>query len=360
MKDEIFNKSYLLEFDELINNSKIIYHDFINDKIINTVYEITDILLIPSAYETGSFTTIEAFYYGIPVIARNVFGLKYLIKNNITGLLCNDDEDIIEKIVNIKKYNNFDRKLIKKESLKYNITDKINDLENIINNFYIQKNNKNIIIITSVINITNTELSYYHKRSVFSINERYEQTLITIKSIKDKIPNIELLFCECSDLINYKNIEDNIKKSVDYYFNFYDDELIRNNVNSKFKGYGEASILINGIEKLLNLKNNYKNIFKLSGRYYLNDNFNFEDFNNNKNIFTNWDDLYISYNTIFYKINGSNIIFFKNALINSLEDLKNNNSIEMCIYKNFDININIINQVNVSGYLSTEGYLIEL
>jgi hypothetical protein len=85
-------------------------------------------------------------------------------------------------------------------------------------------------------------------------------------------------------------------------------------------------------------------------------------FNNNKNIFTNWDNTYTSYCTIFYKINGSDIILFKNSIIESLEELKENVSIEECIYKNFNSNvsINIVSKVNISGLLATEGYLVNV
>lgn len=361
MKDEIFNKEYISKFNNLIKKSKIVHHNFVDPNEIDKIYNITDILLIPSSYETGSFTCIEAYSHGIPIICRNVYGLKYMVKDNITGYLCNSDEEIIDKIVNIKETIKLNNKIIKKESLQYNIIDKIHNFENIINNFYINKKfNKNIIIITSVINTIYSELSYYHTRSVFSVEDRYEQTLKSIDSIKDKIPNIEILFCECSDLSKYRNLEDNIKKNVDYYFNFFENKFIKNNVNSKLKGYGEASILLKGISELLKMKKNYKNIFKLSGRYYLNNNFDYNSFNNNKNIFTNWDDTYTSYCTIFYKINGNDIIFFKNAIKNSLEELRNNISIEECIYKNFSVNINIINKVNINGLLATEGYLVEV
>jgi hypothetical protein len=105
------------------------------------------------------------------------------------------------------------------------------------------------------------------------------------------------------------------------------------------------------------IKNVYQNIFKLSGRYYLNNNFNYEIFNNDFNIFTNWDNSKCSYCTIFYKINNKYINYYKNILIDSINDLNNNNSVEICMYKYFNKNINIVDKVNISGYLSTEGYL---
>jgi hypothetical protein len=357
-KDKFFSNTYTELFEETIKESKIIYHDFINPLNIENVYMNTNILLIPSIYETGSFTCIEAFSYGIPVIARNVYGLKYLIKNNITGYLCDSDEDIIDKLTNIKTdniINNID--IIKKESLNYDIITKIKDLECIFQKTIL---NRNIVIITSVINCVDKPLSYYHKRSIFDINERYKHTLKSIETIKKYIINVDILFCECSNLSNNTEIEENIKNNVDYYYNFYDNEEIRNNVNSELKGLGEASILLEGLNKLDNITNKYRNIFKLSGRYFLNNNFNYEIFNNNLNIFTTWDNSKCSYCTIFYKINVEYIKYYKNILINSIDELINKNSIEICMYKYFTENINIVDKINISGYLATEGYLFSV
>ena len=357
-KNRIFNNEYTDIFEEYLDKSKIIYHSFINPLKMNDVYLDTDVLVIPSSYETGSFTCIEAFSYGIPVIARNVYGLKYMIKNGITGYLCEDDDDILEKITNIHSdqiINNTN--IIKKESLKYNIIDKIKDLEYIINK---NINNKNIVIITSVINCVNKPLSYYHKRSIFDVHERYKHTLKSIESIKKYIKNVEILLCECSDFIDNYEIEEDIKNNVDYYYNFYDNEDIKKNVESELKGLGEASLLLEGINKLKNIQKTYKNIFKLSGRYFLNSNFNYEIFNNNCNVFTNWDNSKCSYCTIFYKINANYIDYYKNILVNSIEDLKNKNSIEICMYKYFIENINVVEKVHVSGYLATEGYLFSV
>jgi len=342
-KDIQFNKTYVDDFEKYILESKIILHDFTDTC---QIYNTTDVLLIPSTYETGSFTCIEAFSYGIPVIARNVYGLKYLIKHSQTGYLCDTDEDIINKIINI----NEDEILNNKDYIKYNIVDKIKDFEEIILK---NTNNQNLVIITSVLNTVNKPLSYYHQRSIFTVHERYKHTLKSIQSIRKYIPDVEILFCECSDMTDMPLYEKDIRAKVDYYYNFNN---IRSKVESPLKGLGEAYILINGFEKI---HKSYKNIFKLSGRYYLNSNFNYEMFNNNKNIFTNWDNSINAYCTVFYKINGEDILLLKNALINSIPELECNQSIELALCKYFNPieNINVLEKLNVSGFLATEGYL---
>ena len=357
-KNTIFNLDYNQKFDNLINKSKIILHDFVDPLRVDNVYLNTDLLLIPSVYETGSFTCIEAFSYGIPVIARDVYGLKSLIRNNITGYLCEKDEDILSKIKNIRHDKILkNNAIIKNQSLNYNIIDKIKDFEIIINQ---NITDKNIFIITSVLNCSDKQLSYYHTRNIFTLKERYLHTIKSIESIKKNINNAEILFCECSDLKDNLEIENNIRNSVDYYFNFNDNTIIKNAVESEFKGLGEAHLLLEGIEKIINLKRRYKNIFKLSGRYFINNDFNINIFDNNKNIFTYWDNSIISYCTIFYKINMNDIDNFKYALLNSLDELNNNKSIEQCIYDKFKNNILIIDKLNINGFLATEGYLVSV
>jgi hypothetical protein len=131
---------------------------------------------------------------------------------------------------------------------------------------------------------------------------------------------------------------------VKYYYNFYNDDGLENNdrlennnrlennyrlenesvknaVTGKYKGYGEAMILLNALNIINNLNNQYKYIYKLSGRYYLNDNFDINIFENNQNIFTHWDDCKFSLCTVFYKIIYNERQYFQNVLKKSIRDL---------------------------------------
>lgn len=354
---------YNSNFDKIIDKSNIeLYGQIEYDKIYK-IYEEINYLLIPSKFETGSFTCLEALSYGIPIIARNNYGLKKIIKNNISGHLCSDDNEIIEKI----KYLYYDNLLknhsiIYNQSLKFNIIDKINNLENII-----CKNisNKNLIIITSVLNISKNELSYYHIRSVFDIYQRYDQTLKTIESIKKYIPNYYILFCESSDLTNYNDILENIQNEVNVFLNFNENNNIKNEVNSKYKGSGENSIMLEAINYINNENLVFDNVFKISGRYYLNDNFNFELFNNNYNQFTLWDNNFNSYASLFYKIKFKYLNLLNYCFELFIDKLKNGETLEILInkyfnkYMNFQ-NINILDKLNISGNLSTEGYFFTI
>ena len=55
------------------------------------------------------------------------------------------------------------------------------------------------VLITSVINTPNTPLSYTNTRSVFSRQDRFEQTKKTIKSVREKLSNSKIIIVECSD-----------------------------------------------------------------------------------------------------------------------------------------------------------------
>jgi mannosyltransferase OCH1-like enzyme len=355
-KDYLFSIDYLDKFNKIIYSSNINYMGFMDSQ---SIYKNTHILLIPSLYETGSFVCLESYVHGIPVIARNCYGLKHLINNDNTGFLFNTNEqcfNILESITK-KKLNNMKKNIIN-ESLKYNIVDKIKDIENIFDENIEgkDKGNKNIFIITSVLNCTNIELSYSKKRTVFSFNSRLRQTIKTIESIRKYYKDCHILLCDCSDLSNYKNEELKISNMVDYYYNFYDNESIKGAVNGKYKGYGECMLLLKAFEIINDLDYKYKYIFKISGRYYLNDNFDNNIFENNENIFTTWDGCNFSLCTVLYKLMYNDREYFENVLRTSINELLENNSIEICIYKYFLKNINIVEKINVDGYLATEGY----
>jgi glycosyltransferase involved in cell wall biosynthesis len=379
-KDYVFNKEYVIQFEEILDsfnstlnktNNTINYYEFRRDT--TEIYKNTDLLLIPSVYETGSFSCLEAFSWGIPVIARNVYGLPYLINHGIEGYLFNSNDEIIDKLLNIKKtdviFKNREH-IIKRVRDKFNIFSKIKDLEIIIDeNIEMRNKTNNIIFITSIINCCNKPLSYYHIRSVFDVKTRFLHTLKTIESIRLKIPNSIIFLFECSDLnIIFEEeehtIETNIKEKVDYYYNFYENDDIRDAVNSSLKGLGEANLLIAGLDKMQEIieKNNidYEYLFKISGRYYLNHDFKISDFENSNNNFIQWDNSLCSYSTIFYKIYYYDVSLYKKALLDMMDDLKKENSIECCIYKYFKKRIQVMQKMNVSGLLATEGYLFSI
>jgi len=133
---------------------------------------------------------------------------------------------------------------------------------------------KNIIIVTSVIDLPN---------SVYNRSERFIQTQNTLDTLK-KIPDSFIIFIDISDFSDDELI----------YFNSICDLVINESKNKEFvskirheKSFGESCYLLRCLEEIRNLKYtipNLKSIFKVSGRYYLDDNFNYLDYDNDKNV----------------------------------------------------------------------------
>jgi len=365
--NELFNE-YIKDLDGFIE-----YMGQVNFCDIHNIYENIDYLLIPSVFETGSYVCLEALSYGIPVIARNNYGLRKIIKNGISGHLCDGDDELIHKI----KYLYYDNlvnnhSIIYKESLKYNVIDKMNTFESILDKHI---SSKNLVIVSSVLNIIDDELSYYHMRSMFSLKERFNQTLKTIQSIREKIPDSFILFIECSDLNNCIcecesececNIEKSIIENVDVYINCYIDLEIRKGVNSKYKGWGENLLIMKAIEYVNNCENLvFNNVFKISGRYYLNEYFDYSCFTNSNNQFVLWDANFSSYASLFYKIKFKYLGLFYLCLVEINHLLENGECLEIVVNKHFNEkmnykNISILDKMNISGYLSTEGYFFSI
>lgn len=151
--------------------------------------------------------------------------------------------------------------------------------------------NKNLIVISSAIHTNQTPLSYTERRSFFSHEQRFKQTLETIESLKKHIPDVYIVLVEGTNLIDeYKTI---LLSKVDYLYEAYNDPIAKENINGPNKGLGEISSILSYFESdHFNVnKNLFKSYSKISGRYKCCSNFNFQiiddsivakfDFNNN-------------------------------------------------------------------------------
>ena len=137
----------------------------------------------------------------------------------------------------------------------------------------------NLVLITSVICIENKPLSYTNIRSVYSHEERFEQTKKTIQTIRKKIPNSKILFVECSKLNEEMTMY--LVKNSDFFLNLYEDEKIRNKTTTRSKALGEGTMTICAIQYIKQNNIEYDNLFKITGRYWLSEHFNYNFFNNN-------------------------------------------------------------------------------
>jgi hypothetical protein len=170
------------------------------------------------------------------------------------------------------------------------------------------KNNKIGVIITSVIKCSEKPLSYSDTRSIFTKEERLEQTIKTIESIRNFIPNSEIILIELGKEYSENN---KIKKIVDQYIDFSKDKMVRFFVDSRYKGLGEVFGILKGINYI---KNNYDFYIKISGRYILTKNIP-ENFYNDSLGFLK---INVNYSTRFYIISKNYFKKYKTILKISL------------------------------------------
>jgi hypothetical protein len=125
--------------------------------------------------------------------------------------------------------------------------------------------------------------------SAHSEETRFEQTLQTIKNIREKVPNSYIVLFECSfSRLDQKYIDILVEK-CDLFLEFYDELGIKNlyeNIQKRPEliTYGKSLLETRGLlNSLYEIgKNNYfsdaQRIFKVTGRYLLNDDFNICDY----------------------------------------------------------------------------------
>lgn len=136
---------------------------------------------------------------------------------------------------------------------------------------------KNLFVITSAI---------HTKFGKFDGAQRLEQTIETLKSIRTKDLNAYIIISEASidksitaeesqQLVEYADVIINLsnnKELQDIYHSTTNHDIVKN--------YSEmlACIKIYNYIATTNLASSYDRVFKLSGRYLLNDNFKFETY----------------------------------------------------------------------------------
>jgi hypothetical protein len=197
----------------------------------------------------------------------------------------------------------------------------------------------NLVIVSSAINTCQAPLSYYPIRSVFDKQKRYEQTLQTLESLK-KIPDAKVYFVECTDIPEF---EEDIKGRVDFYKNVYMSHA--GVIDGPNKGVGEA------ISLLVAETDGYDNVFKISGRYYLTDEFDYSLWDNGDTMM--WVDDNNGWRlTTFYKINHKQNTQWTGILMSMV---RNNEprAIEQMMMEITDFKR--INKVGVEGYTSGGG-----
>lgn len=172
--------------------------------------------------------------------------------------------------------------------------------------FQLKIQNKNIVIITSKIYISKNSFSYSNTRSIYTPEERFSQTINTIESIKKYIPDSFIILFDNSIFQNPSYFY-NLKNTVDVFLNITDNDFLNYYTDvCDCKAFAELSQVIE-IYKML-FKNielkNVKNLFKITGRYTINEKFDYLQYENKCNIIKKNNNITdrVYWYTCFYKI----------------------------------------------------------
>lgn len=162
----------------------------------------------------------------------------------------------------------------------------------------------NLVLITSVINTPNTPLSYSKVRSVYTREERFNQTKKTITSIKQNIPNRKIILVECTSFTEEE--DDYFRNECDYVLNLWEDKSLHHKIFGSSKSLGEGTMTISALEYIFENDLQFDNLYKICGRYWLNDDFNYDLYNSSKDVFKRIGNSIGNIFTSFYKItNGT-------------------------------------------------------
>lgn len=172
----------------------------------------------------------------------------------------------------------------------------------------------NLVLITSVIHTHHSNLSY-DVRSKYSPQQRYEQTLSTIESIRKHVPNHYIILVEGSHLTELEHIGFQLA-GVNEIINCADE--LAEYINGPHKSVGELNMLLFALERIK--LSRYNTISKISGRYYLSDNFDWYKSSEDKAFFQCETPPSTKCNTRYYRIPSKYFAQYKSILQEALKD----------------------------------------
>lgn len=179
----------------------------------------------------------------------------------------------------------------------------------------------NVIFISSKINVTKNPLTYIDTRSIYTTKQRFYQTYCTIQSIRQYIPDSFIVLFDNS--IFDENQYNILYLHTDLFLNILNDDKLEyyTNINPN-KSYGELIQTKYALEYIQHIPK--KNMFKITGRYIINNQFNYIIYDNDINIFKKNDNVqgYDYIYTCLYKISDKNFTVYKNIINNLFEKIQ--------------------------------------
>jgi hypothetical protein len=177
----------------------------------------------------------------------------------------------------------------------------------------------NLVIVTSCLETKYTD-------NVFTIEERFNQTVNTIDCIRKHMKTTSILFVEASDCRDTYKIA--IQDLCDYYLDISNKIDTINYCVNGHKSLGDTYITLKGIEYIRNHNIMFNICYKLSGRYYPQSDFNYSLID--KEIPTFKDSSHApgkNIMTCFYAIPFTFLDEFTENIINTVEFMKNRSDV---------------------------------
>jgi hypothetical protein len=203
---------------------------------------------------------------------------------------------------------------------------------------------RNVCIVTSALVPSKAPLSYTKVRSAFTVEERFEQTKLTIESIRDYLPNSYIVLLDATPVP--KAWKEYLVANVELFIDASKDVELKNlSLKCQYKGVAESTQKLRMLEQVERLAVEegleIENIFKISGRYRFNKSFEYDYFMRgdaaNKAVFKPvppWCFFYErqpTYYTFAYKVPFSMLAKFKYVLNESIKRMNTGKSMEIIL-----------------------------
>ena len=214
----------------------------------------------------------------------------------------------------------------------------------------------NVFIITSTINT---------QFGLISVEDRYQQTIATIDSIKQKDKNAVIILIDNSS-VPLSDVQYNILNANATYFLDIGNRTPCKLLNKDgVKGAGEAYMLLVGLDLIKKLNLLPKRVFKISGRYKISNTFDISFYDNTygKYIFktrtTNEYNI-ISLHARLWSACGSELTDMKDLIAKSFyQHIVDNTTIEEAMFKNINkTKLLEVEQIHCEGLIAPWNILI--
>jgi hypothetical protein len=223
-----------------------------------------------------------------------------------------------------------------------------------------------LFLILSTIDISDNPLSYTRVRSVYSSEERLNQSIQTVESIKKTFSDsAKILYIEAGHTDYYNYFSDKVDD-----YKYISNKKLSESINSKHKAIGETSMILSAKE-FIEL-HDFDILIKISGRYLINDHFDYSLFSKeeytfriNQTVLSKFKGFLkfnvYSYSTVLYAVPNKKFSSFikKIKLINRIAS--SGLSLESLMYCFFKNKKNIaLKLLNVDGNVAVNGNFVQL